>query len=100
MNFARLNKINLQALKVGAAHSPSLFLLEVNTRRICLFSIITTRNDDAQMIYLISLPRNMKSGNVVRNLLCYEKGYFWSFSPTCVLHYKERFINPTTVNTF
>lgn len=50
MNFACLNKINLQALKVGAAHSPSLFLLEVNTRRICLFSIITTRNDDAQMI--------------------------------------------------
>ena len=45
MNFACLNKINLQALKVGAAHSPSLFLLEVNTRRICLvtLSIITTK---------------------------------------------------------
>ena len=59
---AGLNNINLQALKVGAAHSPSLFLLEVNTRRICLvtLSIVITKQ---------------------------TKRWFFSFSPTSFMFY-------------
>ena len=74
-NNACLNNINLRALTEGAAHSPSLFLLEVNIRRICLviLSIINNRNVDTQMM---NLPRNMKEGNMVNNLLCYNRCNF------------------------